>query len=563
MKRRRTRKLLGVVRSFFCLGGKKMFKKLMISSIVAITSLSSPLQMSAAAVEKEISVYVDGEKLHFDVYPKMINGNTLVPMRTIFERLGAAIEWNKDNYSIEATKGERSVYLVIGKKEATVNGESLKLSQAPVMIDNVTYVPLRFISESMGTTVGWLSKNQTVTINSTPLEKIKVTRVKDGDTFVGQYTDGTSAGKQAVFRLIGVDTPEVLNGPIQFYGPEASKYTKDQLIGKTVYVSRDQTDDPYGRVLAYVYLEDGIFFNAALVSNGFARSMAIAPNTRWEGLFEQLESKAKEEHKGMWVQTEASNLSIDPVKNYVKNKSKELGIFQGEFHPEQLITKEQLLKSLLIVLFPEIKAVLLAKSFYELSQDEQFKEILQYSIHVGLVLKEEVVNPDEPVTTVDVASILKRVMHVDSMEQGKTLNDFGIYALRSSPNEKLTYMDAILLIEKTNNAYQPIKDYLFHLKEAAKESEVIDQLSSTLSNRAMAEKISSFANRMSLRNFSDVDGLTNLKTDATDVLKEVTKDIKSNWKDILNLAKIKNAIENANDSLDKADMALRKALDVN
>ncbi|WP_408895351.1 stalk domain-containing protein [Paenibacillus taichungensis] len=540
-----------------------MFKKLMISSIVAISLLSAPLQMSAAAMENEISVYLDGEKLQFDVYPRRINGSTLVPMRTIFEKLGASIAWDNSNLSIKAKKGDQSIYLVIGKKEATINGVSLKLSQAPVMIDNVTYVPLRFISESMGTTVGWLSKNKTVTISSIPLEKVKVTRVKDGDTFIGRYTDGTIAGKQAVFRLIGVDTPETLNGPVQFYGPEASKYTKEQLTGKTVYISRDQTDDPYGRVLAYVYLEDGIFFNAALVSNGFARSMAIEPNTRWEELFDQLESRAKEENKGMWLQKDSPKSIIDPFKNYVENKGKELGIVQGEFHPEQLITKEQLLKSLLIVLFPETKAVLLAKSFYDLSQDEQFKEILKYAINAGLVLKDEIVHSNEPVTSAEAASILKRALSLDSMKQGTTLSDFGIYSLHTNANEKLTYTDAMLLMEKTKNAYLPIKDYIYHLKEAAKETELIDQLSLTLSDRVMAEKISSFANHMSLSSLTDADELTILKSGAADILKAVTKDIKTNWKDILNLTKLKKAIESANDNLDKADRALREALDVN
>jgi len=58
--------------------------------------------------------------------------------------------------------------------------------------------------------------------------------------------------------------------------------------------------DKYGRLLAYVYLEDGTFVNAELVKQGYARAMSIKPNTKCAGLFKQLQEEAKRENKGLW-----------------------------------------------------------------------------------------------------------------------------------------------------------------------------------------------------------------------------------------------------------------------
>lgn len=86
------------------------------------------------------------------------------------------------------------------------------------------------------------------------------TRVVDGDTIIVNID-----GKKERVRLIGVDTPETKhpNKPVEYFGREASAFTKGMVEGKKVKLEYDwQRRDKYGRLLAYVYLEDGTFLNA-------------------------------------------------------------------------------------------------------------------------------------------------------------------------------------------------------------------------------------------------------------------------------------------------------------
>lgn len=127
-------------------------------------------------------------------------------------------------------------------------------------------------------------------------EKVKVLRVIDGDTF--ELTNGSKV------RLIGVNTPETVkaNTPVQAYGKEASDFTKKMLTGKTVYMAKDVGDtDKYGRLLRYVFLEDGKMYNEILAREGYARVMTIQPNVQYQKLFLQAERDAKGNNRGLWA----------------------------------------------------------------------------------------------------------------------------------------------------------------------------------------------------------------------------------------------------------------------
>ena len=129
------------------------------------------------------------------------------------------------------------------------------------------------------------------------LEEGEVVRVIDGDTVVVE-TDG----KKEKVRLIGVNTPET-NHPkigVEYYGKEASKYTKDRLHGKDVRLELDQEKrDRYGRLLAYLWMEDELF-NATLVQEGYARIMTVQPNVKYEKTFLRLEREARKQDVGLW-----------------------------------------------------------------------------------------------------------------------------------------------------------------------------------------------------------------------------------------------------------------------
>ncbi|MGN7381957.1 copper amine oxidase N-terminal domain-containing protein [Paenibacillus sp. SAFN-117] len=113
-----------------------------------------------------IKVLIDKKLLSFEQPPVLIDGNTLVPMRAIFEQLGAKIEWNQEEYSVTATKGNTTIYLKIGDKQAKRNGETINLEVPAQLVQSNTMVPVRFISESLGAHVEWDDMTKTVVIET-------------------------------------------------------------------------------------------------------------------------------------------------------------------------------------------------------------------------------------------------------------------------------------------------------------------------------------------------------------------------------------------------------------
>jgi micrococcal nuclease len=131
----------------------------------------------------------------------------------------------------------------------------------------------------------------------------RVVRVIDGDTI-----EVAIAGSDEDVRYIGVDTPETVKPgtPVQCYGRQASDKNHRLVEGRTVRLVFDrERRDVYGRLLAYVYAPAGggrhsIFVNAALVGDGYARTLAIPPNTAHAPLFSRLQSRAGQVGRGLW-----------------------------------------------------------------------------------------------------------------------------------------------------------------------------------------------------------------------------------------------------------------------
>lgn len=121
---------------------------------------------SAGAAEKPITVIVDGKTLSFDVTPYQTKGTTMVPMRAIFEALGATVEWDEKTQSVAAVKGDTTIVLTIGKAEAKVKGKAVALAVPAVKSKGKTMVPLRFVSEALGAEVNWDGATRTITIVS-------------------------------------------------------------------------------------------------------------------------------------------------------------------------------------------------------------------------------------------------------------------------------------------------------------------------------------------------------------------------------------------------------------
>ncbi len=144
-----------------------------------------------------------------------------------------------------------------------------------------------------------------------PPDRGVVERVVDGDTFV------LLSGERV--RLIGVDTPETVHPTRgeQPYGRQASDFAKQLLEGQRVRLEYDvQPTDRYGRLLAYVYLDDGRFVNAELVRLGYAQVSTYPPNVRHVETFVELQRKARAEGRGLWANApaEGPNRPLAPAQ---------------------------------------------------------------------------------------------------------------------------------------------------------------------------------------------------------------------------------------------------------
>lgn len=165
-----------------------------------------------------------------------------------------------------------------------INDNTLNLS------DNVKNTLNYYINLSSNST-----SNNTSNISS---ELYKVVRVVDGDTIIIDYN-----GTEERVRLIGVDTPESVHPDKEKnteFGTTASNFSKELLTDKYVKIELDvQERDQYGRILAYVYLDD-VMVNKILLQEGYAKVATYPPNVKYVDDFTSIQEEARNTKKGLW-----------------------------------------------------------------------------------------------------------------------------------------------------------------------------------------------------------------------------------------------------------------------
>ena len=124
----------------------------------------------------------------------------------------------------------------------------------------------------------------------------RVLEIVDGDTI-----DASLGGEVEPVRYIGIDTPESNPDlPYECFGHEADGLNRELVEGREVrLVFDDERRDQYGRLLAYVYVDD-LFVNAEIVRRGYARTLTIEPNIDHAALLARLEQEAGNAGRGLW-----------------------------------------------------------------------------------------------------------------------------------------------------------------------------------------------------------------------------------------------------------------------
>lgn len=315
----------------------KLLKK--ISTAIVLSSI-----LVAPVFAQGINIVINNNKVETPDAPYIKEERTLVPLRLISENLGINVDWDNANRQVVLKKSDGDIILPIQKDYYLVNGQKVATEISGEIKNDRTFVPVRLIAELFDRNVGWDNNTKTVLINDkgqTPapvvkstntFEEAKVLRVVDGDTI--EIDRGK--GKEKV-RFVLVNTPETLHPKkgVEFYGKEASNFTKSQLTGKTVYLQKDTSDtDRYGRLLRYIWIErpssdnpsneeiKSKCFNAIFLAGGYANLSTFPPDVKYVDLFRQIERQARDGNVGLWNHPfEIDNKNSNKTSNNSSNKS--------------------------------------------------------------------------------------------------------------------------------------------------------------------------------------------------------------------------------------------------
>jgi hypothetical protein len=149
-------------------GGKQIMKSIRNTSAgrnIGLATLALAIS-GTAGMASATTIRLNGQPLATSAQPITLNGRTLVPMRDIFEALGAQVNYNPVTRGISALRASTKVDLQIGNRTAAVNNIAQTLDQAPILRGGVTFVPLRFVSTAMGANVRYNSRNDRVVITT-------------------------------------------------------------------------------------------------------------------------------------------------------------------------------------------------------------------------------------------------------------------------------------------------------------------------------------------------------------------------------------------------------------
>lgn len=164
--------------------------------------------------EKEVKVFVDGEQLeNLDMPAVIIDGRTLVPLRAIFEKMGAKVKWDPDLKMITAETEDKNIVMFIDNKAGVVNGNAFNMDVAPKIINDRTMVPVRAIAEAIGASVLWDDETRTVRVETYVIggESGEDTDVNNNENNgeTSENTDVSEPDSQKVTDLSHVDTSEI------------------------------------------------------------------------------------------------------------------------------------------------------------------------------------------------------------------------------------------------------------------------------------------------------------------------------------------------------------------
>ncbi|MFZ5985673.1 MAG: stalk domain-containing protein [Bacillota bacterium] len=251
------------------------------------------LGKALSKIEKKISIYINGRKPVFEqeAAPVIEDGRTLVPFRAVAECIGAEVSWDADLKKVSVKKGDILVELFIGNKTAYVNGSPVELDVPAKIVHGRTVLPLRFVSESLRTTVEWIPDGQIIVIKYDEKQKKALldtadftVKYNEKEIKLGDWDDKVDI--KAIFgEPLSENVKQLGQGADTFAGSYVKEIVYDGLTiglmspkqnGKTFFIDRIEitkggyetsrgikVGDGYSKILeSYVYNPQEIDFDA-------------------------------------------------------------------------------------------------------------------------------------------------------------------------------------------------------------------------------------------------------------------------------------------------------------
>lgn len=197
-------------------------KKIVSSLIVLCVMLSFSLNSETVSANTLTTVTIDGGK--------NINNRTLVPLRSIFEQLGAGVQYNAKDKTITAQKGTITVWLKVGSKTVKVNNKSMTIDVPAQVYNGSTYVPLRFIGDAFGVTTDWDAKAETAIVTSAT-KKI-IVNVGEFDKAFAKKSVVLKTSPGEIYGAVGVIP---VGASVKVTGGVPTGYDQDDWISADMY----------------------------------------------------------------------------------------------------------------------------------------------------------------------------------------------------------------------------------------------------------------------------------------------------------------------------------------
>lgn len=115
-------------------------------------------------LDSKITVKLNDKEISFSKMPQIVNNRAMVPMRDLFEMLGATISWDEKTQTVTAKRKTKQITLTLNSDTALINNKPVKLDSAPYIDDGKTMIPLRFASEALDINVGWDAEEKIIVI---------------------------------------------------------------------------------------------------------------------------------------------------------------------------------------------------------------------------------------------------------------------------------------------------------------------------------------------------------------------------------------------------------------